>query len=152
MPNVPTIKRFAGHPRFRNQLPLQPKNNKNNKAPMRSQPVILGLGLTILLIISAASVGLDVKSRSDAAWVNHTMEVLNNISEMRLLFRRAESAARGFALSGNTSLTDEYQDVLNKFDPSFAELKKMVGDNPAQVHLLEATQALSARRLSVTTE
>jgi CHASE3 domain sensor protein len=119
---------------------------------MRSQPVILGLGLTILLIISAASIGLDVKSRSDAAWVNHTMEVLNNLSEMRVLFRRAEGAARGFALSGNTGLSDEYRDVLNKIDPSFANLTKMVSDNPAQAHLIETTQALSARRLSVTTE
>ena len=119
---------------------------------MRSQPVILGLGLTILLIISAASIGLDVKSRSDAAWVDHTMAVLNNLSEMRLLFRRAEGAARGFALSGNTGLSDEYRDVLSKVDPSFAALKAMMTDNPAQVHLLEATQALSAQRLSVTTE
>jgi PAS domain S-box-containing protein len=119
---------------------------------MRSQPVILGLGLTILLIISAASIGLDVKSRSDAAWVDHTMAALNNLSEMRLLFRRAEGAARGFALSGNTGLSDEYRDVLDKVDPSFAELKAMMTDNPAQVHLLETTQALSAQRLSVTTE
>ena len=119
---------------------------------MRSQPVILGLGLTILLIISAASIGLDVKSRSDAAWVDHTMAVLNNLSEMRLLFRRAEGAARGFALSGNTGLSDEYRDVLSKVDPSFAALKAMMTDNPAQLHLLEATQALSAQRLSVTTE
>jgi PAS domain S-box-containing protein len=119
---------------------------------MRSQPVILGLGLAILLIISAASISLDVKSRSDAAWVNHTMEVLNDLAETRLLFRRAESAARGFALSGNTSLSDEYRDVVNKIDPSFADLKKKVSDNPAQVHLLETTQALSTRRLSVTTE
>src|SRR5271167_3075698 len=84
------------------------RGSKNNKAPMRSQPVILGLGLTILLIISAASISLDVRSRSDAAWVNHTLEALNSFSEMRLLFRRAESAARGFALSGNTTLSDEY--------------------------------------------
>jgi PAS domain S-box-containing protein len=119
---------------------------------MRSQPVILGLGLTILLIISAASIGLDVKSRSDTAWVDHTMAVLNNLSEMRLLFRRAEGAARGFALSGNTGLSDEYRDVLSKVDPSFAALKAMMTDNPAQLHLLEATQALSAQRLSVTTE
>jgi PAS domain S-box-containing protein len=150
MPNATTIKRFADHPHF--PKPAAFRGSKNNKAPMRSQPVILGLGLTILLIISAASIGLDVKSRSDAAWVNHTMGVLNNFSEMRLLFRRAESAARGFALSGKPGLSDEYRDVLNRIDPSFAELKKLVSDNPAQVHLIEATQALSARRLSVATE
>src|SRR5947209_15638123 len=119
---------------------------------MRSQPIILGLGLTILLIISAASIGLDLKSRSDAAWVNHTLEVLNDLSEVRLLFRRAESAARGFALSGFPSLSEEYREVLAKIDPSFDGLKKKLSDNETQIQRLEATRALSARRLAVTTE
>src|SRR4029077_5200008 len=96
---------------------------------MRSQPIILGLGLTILLIISAASVGLDRKSRSDAAWVNHTMEVLKDLSEVRFLSRTAESAARGFALSGYPSLSDEYGELLTKIDPSFDSLKKKLSDN-----------------------
>jgi CHASE3 domain sensor protein len=60
-----------------------------------TQRVILGAGLAILLIITAASIGLDVKSRSDAAWVNHTVQVQKKISDLRVLLRRAESAARG---------------------------------------------------------
>ena len=60
-----------------------------------SQRVILGAGLAILLIITAASISLDVKSRSDAARVNHTVEVLKKISDVHLLGSpRRERATR----------------------------------------------------------
>src|SRR5262245_34561146 len=39
-------------------------------AAMRSQRLTLGIGLAILLAISAASIGMDVKSRADVAWVD----------------------------------------------------------------------------------
>src|SRR5438270_466117 len=62
---------------------------------MPSQRIILGISLASLLIISAASIGLDVKSRSDVASVEHTLGVQKKISDLRLLIRRAESAPRG---------------------------------------------------------
>jgi len=68
---------------------------------MPSQRIILGIGLAILLLIGAASIGLDLKSRADTASVDHALEVLKRISDIRPLLRRAESAARGFALTGN---------------------------------------------------
>ena len=70
---------------------------------MPSQRIILGIGLAILLIISAASIGLDIKARSDIASVDQTLAVLKRISDMRSLLRGAESAARGFALTGDES-------------------------------------------------
>ena len=50
-----------------------------------SQRVILGAGLAILLVITAASIGLDVKSRSDTAWVNHTIDIQKKISGKRTM-------------------------------------------------------------------
>ena len=64
---------------------------------MPSQRIILGIGLAILLLIGAASIGLDLKSRSDTASVDRALEVLKRISDLRPLLRSAESAARGFA-------------------------------------------------------
>ena len=76
---------------------------------MPSQRIILGTGLAILLLIGAASIGLDVKSRLDAAAVSHTLGILQRISGLQLLLRRAESAARGFALSKNPYFLKEHQ-------------------------------------------
>ena len=69
---------------------------------MLPQRMIFGIGLVVLLIISAASISLDIKARADAIWVAQTFEVLNRISDVRLLVRRTESSARGFALNGAT--------------------------------------------------
>jgi len=66
---------------------------------MPSQRVTIGIGLAILLVISAASIGLDLKSQTDAAAVNQTLGVLKQIPDLELLLRRTESAARGFALN-----------------------------------------------------
>jgi len=119
---------------------------------MPSQRVILATGLAILLIISAATINLDVKSRSDAVWVGHTFEVLNRLADMRLLIRRAESAARGFVLAGDPNLAKEYNEVNAQIGQAFAELKKDISDNPAQIQLLEETEAVVVRRLAVTSE
>jgi CHASE3 domain sensor protein len=89
---------------------------------MPSQRIVLGIGLAILLLISAASVGLDVKSRSDAAWVDHTLGVLKKFSDMRLLIRSAESAARGFALSHDPNFAREYHESSDQIAPALADL------------------------------
>src|ERR1700737_831245 len=119
---------------------------------MPSQRTILGIGLAILLVIGAASIGLDVKSRFDAAWVDHTRDVLTKISDMRLLIRRAESAARGFAFMNDPNLVNEFHDSHDRIEPAFAELVKATKDNPAQTRLLEASEPLIARRLAVSSE
>ncbi|QQO11956.1 CHASE3 domain-containing protein [Bradyrhizobium diazoefficiens] len=114
-----------------------------------TQRVILGAGLAILLIITAASIALDVKSRSDTARVNHTIQVQKKISDLRVLLRRAESAARGFEIYRSESFSDEFQAVHAQIAPALAELKREVRDNPDQVALLEGTEPLALRRIEI---
>ena len=78
---------------------------------MPSQRIILGIGLAILLLIGAASIGLDLMSRSDSASVDRALGILSKISDMRPLLRRAESAARAFALTGDQQFAREYRDA-----------------------------------------
>ncbi len=117
-----------------------------------SQRVILGAGLAILLLITAASIGLDVKSRSDAAWVNHTVEVLKKISDLRVLIRRAESAARGFELYRSPGFTEDFQAARVDLAPALADLKRAVRDNHDQVALMEGTEPLALRRIEIAAE
>jgi signal transduction histidine kinase/CHASE3 domain sensor protein len=117
-----------------------------------SQRVILGAGLAILLIITAASIGLDVKSRSDASWVNQTVEVQKKISNLRLLVRRAESAARGYELYRGPTFADEFQATRAAIAPALADLKRAIRDNPDQVALLEETGPLIHRRIDIAAE
>ena len=112
------------------------------KASMPSQRIILGIGLAILLLIGAASIGLDLKSRADTAAVDHALEVLKKISDIRPLLRRAESAARGFALTGNPDFVKEYNEFSDAILPAFDDLIKTVEGNPGQTQLLEEAKAL----------
>jgi signal transduction histidine kinase/CHASE3 domain sensor protein len=117
-----------------------------------TQRVILGAGLAILLIITAASIALDVKSRSDAAWVNQTVQVQKKISDLRVLLRRAESAARGYELYRTPGFSAEFQAVQAQIAPALADLKRGVRDNPDQVALLEGTEPLALRRVEIAAE
>jgi len=85
--------------------------------PTSSQRLILGTGFAVLLAVSAASIALDVKSRSDAAWISHTQEVTNKITDLRLLFRLAESAARGYLLTGDQYFAEDYRLSLDRSHP-----------------------------------
>ncbi len=119
---------------------------------MLPQRVILGVGLAVLLIISAASISLDIKARSDAAWVTQTLEVINKIADVRLLVRRAESSARGFALNGAANFLNDFDELRGRIDPAFDELKMRLHDNSSQVRLIEETRPLVKRRLEVSSE
>ncbi len=116
------------------------------------QRLILGIGLAILLVISAASIAMDVKSRADAAWVEQTLDVLNKLTDLRLLVRKAESAARGFSVTNDPNLAKEFRETSAAVPTAFAELKAAVSDNPAQSELLESTEPIVTRRLAASAE
>jgi PAS domain S-box-containing protein len=122
------------------------------KLAMSSQRLILGAGFAVLAVISAASIALDVKSKSDAAWVNHTLEVSGKLTDMRLLFRGAESAARGYLLTGDQYFAKDYHQSLDRIAPAIAELKEAAKDNLAQLQLLANIETLAIGRFAVTSE
>jgi hypothetical protein len=120
--------------------------------PVSFQRSIFALGLAILAATSAASIALDAKSRSDAAWVRHTLEALNRLTDTRLSFRRAESAARAYLLTSDQYFMDEYRQSVGRIEPAFAELKATVKDNVAQIQLLESSEPIVARRFALISE
>ncbi|MBR1122517.1 CHASE3 domain-containing protein [Bradyrhizobium lablabi] len=119
---------------------------------MPSQRLILGASLAILLVISAAAIGLDLKSRSDQAAVNHSVTGLKYISDLRLLIRRAESASRGFALTGDPAFTREFNESAEAIPPAFSRLLEHISDFTAESAVIEETRKLTERRLAVSRE
>ncbi|HEY0911111.1 MAG TPA: CHASE3 domain-containing protein, partial [Bradyrhizobium sp.] len=98
------------------------------------------------------SIGLDVKSRSDAIWVDHTLSVLRKFSDLRFLISRAVSASRGFLLTDNQNYVTEFNESSDRIGPALDELIETTKDNPAQTRLLESNRELIARRLEVSAE
>jgi CHASE3 domain sensor protein len=116
---------------------------------MPSQRIILGIGLAILLAISAASIGLDLKSQYDVAVVGRALAVLKKLPDIELLLRRTESAARGFALSKDPYFISEHRNASERIPAVFDDLIAEIKDSPAEKRLLEETKALAIRRVEI---
>jgi len=67
--------------------------------------------------------------------------VLKRISDMRSLLRGAESAARGFALTGDEGFANEYRDLSTTLRAAFDELVAAVEHNEGERRLLEEARA-----------
>ncbi len=103
----------------------------------------------MLLMIGAASVGLDIKSRHDSALVDHSLQVLQKTSDLRLLLRDAESTARGFMVTNSAILHGEFDQDTHKIPSAAAHLLHAVDDNPAQGELLRNITPLISRRIDI---
>ncbi|WGS17593.1 MULTISPECIES: CHASE3 domain-containing protein [unclassified Bradyrhizobium] len=119
---------------------------------MASQRLILASGLAILLAISAASIGLDVKSHDQLESVERTLGILKQISDMRPLLRGAESAARGFALTGDPSFADEYRESSAALTSAFDNLIATVKDDSDEAHMLADAKAQVDRGIALCAE
>jgi signal transduction histidine kinase/CHASE3 domain sensor protein/ActR/RegA family two-component response regulator len=116
---------------------------------MRRQSFILTAGFAILIGIGAASISLDIKTRSDADWVSHTWEVLGKISDVQQPLRNAESAMRGYVLTGEVAFLQDYRVASALIMPAFSVLKEATADNDFQQQLLARTEPMLARRLGI---
>jgi len=84
--------------------------------------------------------------RDSFAWVEHTNEVLRNISAVERALLQAESAERGYLLTGGDSYRDSYADASAEIPQLLETLKGLVSDNPVQSQRLEdLTASLNAR-------
>src|SRR3569833_2143013 len=119
---------------------------------MIRQRLALALGFGMLLMIGGASIALDIKSRRDAASVDHSLEVLQKASDLRLSMREAESAARGFVLTGAASFRAEFNEASDRIPSALADLQHAVTDNPVQLALLANVAPLIKQRLDVSAE
>ena len=138
----------VGRRNARGRAGLKPVNNSKQ---MLSQRVILGMGLAILLVISGTSIGLDTKLRSMSIESDRTAAVLKQLADLKVDVRAAEAAARGYALTGDSGFSDEFQQSRAAIAPGFAALLG-VTDDSAQRRLLEETSALMQRSLAASDE
>ncbi|MGJ5208726.1 CHASE3 domain-containing protein [Bradyrhizobium sp. HKCCYLR20261] len=114
--------------------------------------VAIGLGLGTLLAIGAASTALDIKARKENAWVEHTMEVLEKASELRVLLRQAEAASRGFALTSDEHFISEFQATRDLLPSAWTDLRQLVRDNPGQAERLGQVADVVQRRIALAGE
>jgi diguanylate cyclase (GGDEF)-like protein len=108
-------------------MPMQPRS----RTRLRNQ---LALVFSALVFV-AIGVGIFVGARrsiSDAAWVAHTHEMIGRIDEIQARLLDAESAERGYLLTGNQAYLLDYQVSVERLPILLDQLASKVVDNPIQ--------------------
>lgn len=107
---------------------------------------LLSAGFLVLVSISAASIFLVNRARTDSSWVTHTVEVENQISLTQLQMRRGESAIRGYLLTGQDKYIEDFNESDRQLSPAVLRLREITSDNPVQQRALDIIQPLSEQR------
>ena len=79
--------------------------------------------------------------RKNEGWVTHTYKVLAQADAVMASAVDMETGMRGYLLAGQDTFLAPYTDGGKRFFELAGSLSRTVGDNPAQVQLLEETQA-----------
>jgi two-component system sensor kinase FixL len=93
----------------------------------------LGLFL-ITAVVLAFNLG---RLRESFGWVEHTNEVLRNISLLERDVLEAESGERGFLLTGERAYLDSYERSSAEIPDTLQLLRNKISDNPVQSRRLE---------------
>ncbi len=118
------------------------------------QKVLLGFGLAILAVFVTAVMAYRSTRGfiKTATWVAHTRLVLESEETLLRHLMEAESAARGYLVTGNEVFLDPYQRAGTAAIRDFGELKMLVADNPAQLHRLSGLREAMSQKLQILDE
>lgn len=108
---------------------------------------LLTAGFLILVAISAASLYLGHRARTDALWVTHTVEVESQIGTVQLQIQRAENAVRGFLVTLDKGYRGDFEKAEALIGPSISRLQKLTEDNPIEQSNVAKLNDLVKQRL-----
>ena len=101
----------------------------------------------VLVVIFGALSVLVVNSLNQMqtadGWNTHTYDVLNHADSMMASMVNQETGVRGYLISGNTDFLAPYTAGRATFTDTFATLKELTSDNPAQQDRLGQIEAFA---------
>jgi len=115
---------------------------------------LLGIGLAVLafVVIAAASLRSINGLQSQARWVAHTHVVLERMDAAFTAVKDAQSAARSLAGAGAPKLLEDFEFYSRNVDNEIRTLKRLVSDNPRQLHNLASLERLIEKHLALLNE
>jgi len=104
--------------------------------------------LLLLSLIGVVSYRSVVRLRADAAWVEHSHEVIVRLEVLLSATTDAQNGHRGYALTGDESFLEPYLQAARTADADLRRLREMTADNPAQQRRLESLAPLVGEQLA----
>jgi signal transduction histidine kinase len=106
------------------------------------QPVLLGIGFVLLVVISIGTVFLVDRAATDTRLLTQTLSVEDKLSNVLLAVRRAESSQRGYLFTNNTDYLKEFYESEPEARRLVEELRALTKTNPARQAMLDHVSAL----------
>lgn len=124
--------------------------NATNIRPARwlDTPVLLALAFGIMVAISGATIWLAGQARIESRLVAEALEDEAEIVQFFLQLRRAESAERGYLLTGNSEFLEDFRALSVAVMPDLARLRSAAAGNPAQQARLDRLERMVRARLA----
>jgi signal transduction histidine kinase/DNA-binding response OmpR family regulator/CHASE3 domain sensor protein len=104
---------------------------------LRNLQIGFGLSLLLLIITAVASYSSIRKLMDNSQWVDHTDSVLIKIDRIHSLLRDAESAQRGYLLTGDIDFLPATDVVQAEVKQAVDSIETMTNDNPRQTENIE---------------
>jgi CHASE3 domain sensor protein len=116
-----------------------------------SRPILVSFGLASTALVLCALLLLEWKDGTAAVesfeWVSHTLEVQRELATVEARMSEAESAERGYLLTGETNFLAPYTAATNEVRTRLVNLQKLVADNESELAQLRKLDVLARAKL-----
>lgn len=130
-------------------VPKERHDDTGRKLRLPGPTALLAAGFAVLIALNATSITLVDRAQDDAASVSHTLRVVNAISQLQIMIRRAESAERGFLITGGEGFLRFYEESKAQTRPNLDTIAALTTDNPNQQARVAEARPLLDERLGV---
>jgi len=107
------------------------------------------VGLGMLLVITGVGAWTLREIGESDFWVDHTREVINTNEQLLSDVKDAESAERGYIITGDEGYLEPYRSANDDSQASIEKLLHLTKDNSGQQERLTNLQALVGKRMDV---
>jgi methyl-accepting chemotaxis protein len=116
--------------------------------------IAAGFAIALLLLAVVATVayrstGLVAQA---SGWVSHTHVVLARLSDLDDVLTDAESASRGYVITGDDSFVEEFRKAEQQVPTILADLHRLMAESPNQAQRLDALTDAAGERLAFARE
>jgi PAS domain S-box-containing protein len=110
------------------------------------------VALVVLVAVSVASYWTTIRVIDNASWALHSHEILREVADVNFRLYVAESSQRTALITGKPANMEQYQQAIEGIRRDLKELRRLTGDNPAQMRRVDQLDLLLSKRLALIKE
>ncbi len=106
------------------------------------------LGLSLITALGIISYRATNELIENSRLQTHTYQVIDKLDDLISQVKDAETAQRGYLITGETPYLEPYQNSLPKIEKSIQDLRRLTADNPQQQQRLNILEPIIDKRVA----